>query len=482
MNDRTLGIPNLTGARSQQLMVVQRDAPEPSRMRQFFHPVFSWFPFDTGKRTFRLWPGGGQAQGPVNLSRSYGGITITPELSLTIGAVWACVWRYANTVMSLPLCLYRDVDGDSPQQERSHPLWRVLHSVPNRDMSSAKFWQAMVSSMMTWGVCYARKLKVGGKIVGLRPMRPEYTTVYLDDKGRLRYRYWPLGVVGGDKNVDLPADDVFVVIDRSMDGYTGLSRIQYAANTLGLSMAGDRAANLSYKNGLRASGILTIAQWLKPDQRAAYKKIVNDFVGTGSGQDSDKQFGVMVAENATKFEPLSLKPVDVELLASRKYSFEEICSWYDVPPILVHHSSQGQTMWGSGVEQIVLGWLKLGLGPVLTTIEQEVFRQLLTPEEQGLGYYAAFGLDELLRGDSAARASFLSTMTQNGIYTRNEARRGENLPRSAAPNADKLTIQSNMLPIEKLGTMSDNTVQVRDALRAFLGIDDRGSGDETKSS
>src|SRR5690606_280027 len=206
---------------------------------------------------------------------------------------------------SLPLCLYRSSpDGLTATKEFSHPLYRILHSVPNSQMSSAKFWQSYVAGMMTWGFSVSRKLMINGRLVGLKPMRPEYTTVYLDDRGRLRFRYWPQGMTGGAENEDLSADEVFYVVDRSLDGYTGLSRIQYAANTLGLSMAGDRAANLSYKNGLRASGILTIAQWLKPDQRAAYKRIVNEFVGTGTGQDTDKQFGVMVAENATKFEPL----------------------------------------------------------------------------------------------------------------------------------------------------------------------------------
>lgn len=479
---RTLGIPNLTTAKSQQLVVVQRSTPEPSKLRQFFSPVFSFFPFDTGKLSFRLWPGGGAAKGPVNLSRSHGGITITPELSLSVSAVWACVWRYANTIMSLPLCIYRNADGSNPTLERTHPLFRVLHDVPNQDMSAAKFWQAGVASMMTWGVMYAKKLRVGGRLVGLRPLRPEFTTAYLSPEGRLRYRYWPLGMPS-EVAEDLAADDVFVVIDRSMDGYTGLSRIQYAANTLGLSIAGDRAANLQFKNGLRSSGILTIATWLKPDQREAYRQIVNRFTGTGDGTDDDKQFGVMVAENATKFEPLSLSPVDVELLASRKYSFEEICSWYDVPPILVHHATDGQTMWGTGVEQIVLGWLKLGLGPVLKTIESEVYRQLISPEDQALGYYSSFKLDDLLRGDSAARASFLSQMTQNGLYTRNEGRAMEHLPRSTDPNADKLTVQSNMSPLEKLGTMPSASVQVRDALRTFLGLDDdqRGGDDGDKA-
>src|SRR5690606_31069122 len=280
MTDRTLGVPNLVSAKSTQLVILQRAASEPSRLRQFFAPIFSRFPFNTGKRTFRLWPGGGQAKGPVNLSKSYGGISITPELSLSISAVWACVWRYANTVMSLPLCLYKSSpDGMTATKEFMHPLYRILHSVPNSQMSSAKFWQSMVAGMMTWGACFAQKLMINGRVVGLKPLRPEYMTVYLDDQERLRFRYWPLGMTGARENLDLGADEVFYVIDRSMDGYTGLSRIQYAANALGLSMAGDRAANLSYKNGLRASGILTIAQWLKPDQRKAYKQIVNEFVG-----------------------------------------------------------------------------------------------------------------------------------------------------------------------------------------------------------
>ena len=253
------------------------------------------------------------------------------------------------------------------------------------------------------------------------------------------------------ENVDVAADEVFVVLDRSMDGYTALSRIQYGANSMALAVGADRAANLSYKNGLRASGILTIAQWLKPAQREAYKTIVNDFVGTGLGDASDKQFGVMVAENATKFEPLSLKPMDVELLASRRYSVEDLCRWYDVPPILVGHAAEGQTMWGSGIEQIVLGWIMLGLQPICKTIESEISRQLIPIDDVSTGVYAEFNLDALMRGDSAARAAHYSTMSQNGIYTRNEIRARENLP--PKPGGDELTVQSNLVPISQLGKM-----------------------------
>lgn len=444
------------------------------RRKGFFAPIFSFMPFVGALRSFRLFPGGATAVGPVNIGRSYGGIQVTPELSLTLSTVWACVWRYANTVMSLPLEVLESGPQNSAIVAPKHPLYRLLHDQPNANMSAAKYWQSQTASMMTWGACYAEKLFVGSRLVGLDPWRPESVTTYLDQNKRLRYRYWPSAGIQAPGNAgvrDLSAEEVFVVLDRSMDGLSGLSRIQYGANSMGLAMAADRAANLSYKNGLRASGILSIAQWLKPEQRTAYKQIVNDFVGTGQGDDSDKQYGVMVAENATKFDQLSLKPADVELLSSRRYSVEDICRWYDVPPILVGHASEGQTMWGSGIEQILLGWFKLGLAPITVAIQQEIWRQLLTPADRSGGIKAAFDLDDLLRGDSTARANFVSTMTQNGIYTRNEVRAWENLP--PKPGGDDLTVQSNMTLLEKLGTMpAPEAAQVRSVLRSLLGVDE----------
>jgi HK97 family phage portal protein len=401
----------------------------------------------TSRSTFRKVFGGNTVSGPVVSATSYGQITVTPELALTLTGVWACVWRYANVISTLPLKLMKTGPKNTATVYGDHPLYTILHDRPNAQMSAAKFWQAMVASMMTWGACYAEKQRIGSRLVGLKPLRPEYMTTYMDDAGKLRYRYWPSGS-SAEAYTEYSADDLFVVLDRSMDGYTGLSRVEYGANAFGLAMAGDRTASLSYKNGLRASGILTVATWLKKEQRDAYRDMVNEYAGTGSGATTDKQYGIFVAENATKFESLSMKPADVELLASRKFAIEEICRWYDVPPILIGHSMEGQTMWGSGIEQIMLGWQKLGLAPVLRTIEQEIWRQLLTTEEQGQGVFAEYNLEALLRGDSTARAAFYSSMASNAILTRDEIRAKENLP--PMPGGDVLTVQSAMINLAQL--------------------------------
>ena len=63
----------------------------------------------------------------------------------------------------------------------------------------------------------------------------------------------------------------------------------------------------------------------------------------------------------------------------------------------------------------------------------------------------AFDLDELERGDSAARAALYASGGQNGYMTRNEIRAKEGDP--AIEGGDELTVQSNLVPLNKLGEL-----------------------------
>lgn len=115
-------------------------------------------------------------------------------------------------------------------------------------------------------------------------------------------------------------------------------------------------------------------------------------------------------------------------------------------------------MWGSGIEQIVLAWLTLGLGTELERIEQAIEKQLILPAEQGR-LYVQHNVESLLRADSAARAQLYSSLGQNGVMKRNEMRAKENLPPDASPGADMLTVQSNLIPLDQLGMTPPRAVQ-----------------------
>jgi phage portal protein BeeE len=110
------------------------------------------------------------------------------------------------------------------------------------------------------------------------------------------------------------------------------------------------------------------------------------------------------------------------------------------------------------------------LRPWAVRIEQSIRKSLLTPAERR-NYSAEFALEGLLRGDSAARAAFYSSMTDKGIMTRDECRRLENLP-AMKGNAAVLTVQAQMVPIDKIGETTP-AATTQDALKNWLGITDK---------
>ena len=442
-------------------------APKPSRKRSIFYGLWSYSFNILRNRTF--WPlnaGATQSAPPVNSIQSNTKIIIDQSVALSLSAAWACVWRYANTIGTMPLMLMRTGPQNTATVAGELPLYTILHDKPNEQMSASAFWSSVITSLFLWGNAYAVKEKSGGRLVGLRLLRPEYTTPYLTPDEKLRFDYAP----GLTKPEDFSADQVFHLFHRSLDGLVGVSQIQYGANSMGLALSADNASALSYRNGLRASGIIKTNTWLTDTQREAYRASVAGFFGAGDGSDAAKQGGVMVIENAADFQAITMKPIDVELLASRKFSVEDVCRFFDMPPVLIGHSADGQTMWGSGIAEIISGWKKLGLAPILRRIEQEIWRQLLTPVEQ-LTLFAEFNLDALLRAEPEKRAAFYATMCQNGIYTRNEARAKENLP--PVEGGDVITVQSNLVSLAQLeNAPAEQVEEARTALLKFLRLED----------
>jgi len=132
------------------------------------------------------------------------------------------------------------------------------------------------------------------------------------------------------------------------------------------------------------------------------------------------------------------------MLETRAFSVEEICRFFGVPPVMIGHTSK-TTSWPTGVEQQVLMFQKFTLRRRIKRIEQAVMMQLLSAEDRARGVSVQFNLEGLLRGDSAARASFYQTMTQIGGMTINEVRRLENLPPVAG--GDEVRLQMQNVPI-----------------------------------
>lgn len=381
----------------------------------------------------------------------FSGRNVGPQGAMQIAAWWACVRLIAETIATLPLGMYERGENGARLPAPSHGLYGLIHDSPNADQTAVEFWEGVVLALCVHGNAFARKEKrADGSIVALTPLpsAPGLMKVDRDKGGALRYSFTHLG-----KAEVLGEDDVFHVRGFGDGGDLGLSPVSFARQTLGLAEAVAASAGSTFRNGMKASVFFTAPAGVKMtgDQRKSFKET---FIDPYIGATATASAGVL--EHGFDVKTVSLPPKDAELLMSWKFSVEEICRWLRVPPVLIGHAGEGQTMWGSGVEQIMLGWLTLGLRPYLTRIEQAIKKRLLTPADR-LRFYAEFNVEGLLRADSAGRAALEASNAQNGIRSRNELRAMENLP--PVPGGDVLTVQSNLLPLDMLGKAPPRAVQ-----------------------
>lgn len=419
------------------------------------------------ERRLRLDSGAGWAS--VFGRESAAGKTVTIDTALQHATFWACVRVNAQAVSSLPGAMYDKKDNGSREQV-DDPILEVLAESPNADQTPLEFWETQVAWLMTRGNSYSEKVFTGKTLTSLEPMDASRTWPYRDSEGELKYRINDRG-----KTETLPRDKVFHIKGfgqglKNRD--EGLSVIAYGANSIGAALAADEAAGKMFGNGMMSSGILSSDQSLDADQRKKLKAIMETFSG------SSKAGKLMILEAGLKYEALSLNPDDAQLLETRRLSVEEICRWSGTPPIIIGHAGQGQTMWGSGVEQILLSWLTLGVDPICDRIEARIRKQLIRPTGRRRRYFE-FNREALLQMDSSSKAAFLSQMTQNALMTRNEGRQKLNLPNK--PGGDVLTAQTNLAPLDQLGSASDGNA-ARNAFLNWLGVKPEGSSHDHSQS
>ena len=363
-------------------------------------------------------------------------VALGPDSALQIGSVWACVERIAKTVATLPLFVYRNMNGQR-DVDRGSTLWMVLHESPNGRMTPAEFWTAMLLNLLLRGNAYARiDRNANGEAYALWPMSADQVELRILDDGSAVYLYR----IDNDL-MALSADSVLHIKEMG-NGTTGLARLDYMRSTTTEATNSQAAASKLFSAGGKPSGVLMVDNVLSPAQR---DKIKANFAEMNSGNASR----LFVLEANMKYQQLSLTPEDQQMLETRQFTVEEIGRWFGVPAVLINHSNV--TAWGSGIEQIVEGFYKLTIRPLLVSIEQAIAKRVLTPRQRAT-LTVEFGFDALLRSNLKDRAEIYAKLVQNGIKTRNECRQLEN--DKPIPGGDDLTAQTNLAPLHLLGTVA----------------------------
>ena len=397
--------------------------------------------FQTLRRFFGNVGSTGQQQG-IQYSEPFTKVyETTPDYgidgALQVSAVWAATELLSDNIASLPLFVYERADSINGHKKlaRDTGLWMLLHDNPNNRNTPMEFWQYMVMNYILRGNAFARLIRnSSGEVISMVPLSADQVEVEVLRDQSVIYKYQYEGQVA-----IYAADSMLHWKDKG-NGIIGMSRLDYMRSTINVAVnAQNHTANV-FKKSAKRPGVFMIDRLLTEEQRSAIRQ---NYRGLVEGNDDD----LLVLEAGAKFEPLNMTPADVQLLETRKFSVEDIARWFGVPSALINDTSK-TTTWGTGIDQLIQGFYKFRLRPMLESLEQAIEKRVLTAAQRKK-YTVEFSLDAILRGSLKDRLEIGAQAVQNGLMSRNEWRQLENLP--PVDGADILTAQVNLLPIDMLG-------------------------------
>jgi HK97 family phage portal protein len=369
--------------------------------------------------------------------RTSSGVTVSEYSALNLPVVYACVNRISNPIAMFPLQVFRaGADGEAVE-DRAHRLNAILRSRPNPFMNTRDLKKTGQVHACLWGNAYQEiQRNNAGEAIALWPLLPWSTS---PDKSTDQLRFQT--VIDG-KTFTLPAQDVVHVMDVSLDGYCGLSPIQQARSAVGLAQAAETYGEKFFANDARSGGFLQHPGKLSAKAKTNIAEDIEEKTGL------DNAHRIKVLEEGMKFVATTIPPDDAQFLSTREFQIGEIARMYNVPLFLLQHSEPG-TVWGSGMEQMMIAFVVHTLEPWTTAWESEYNLKLFSEAERAEGYFVKFNMAALLRGDMKARAEFYASGIQNGWMTRAYARSKEDMP--VIDGLDEPLVPVNMQGINQQG-------------------------------
>lgn len=337
------------------------------------------------------------------------GVSVNQENSTSIGAVYAAVKLYADTVAALPWDTYIRVDG-TRRPYRPRPRWMDFPIPNNPNFTSFDFKHRVVTSLLLDGNAFILVLRArSGDVVETRVLDPQKVEIKNGPAGE------PIYHVRTTEGVTVLTTDDIVHITLFAQGgnetHRGLSPIEHHKVTLGLASASQLFSAKFYENNASVGGIVKVPGELTQDQADALR---NGFSRRNGGVKN--AFKVAVLTGGADFQQLGAKVSDLQLVDTLHYSVESIARLYGVPLHLLQVPG-GNTSYAS-VELIGIEWLRLGLGPLIARLEAG-FQRLVPGSEQT---FLKFTLDGLLRATTQERYNAYSTALNNGFLSVNEVR------------------------------------------------------------
>ncbi|WP_028472974.1 phage portal protein [Nocardioides alkalitolerans] len=352
---------------------------------------------------------------PMNVgTATTAGVSITPELSLQVGAVYSCVRLMSEAGSGLPVSMF-DRIASSRQQIAEHPVLTLVRDEPNPNIDAAELWRLVIGWMMLRGngFVYIERNGAGG-VQHLWPIKPTSIEPKRTAVGELVYKvtldadeYAPIREPGGL----VRRENMLHYRAFGLDDVLGLSPIGLIRQSVGIGWAAQSYMGGFYARDASPGGSIVVPGELS---EPAFERLTQQWRDMHEGFGNSHRLAVL--EGGAEWKSTTLSPADAAFIETQKFTRGDIASIYGVPPHMIGDTEKS-TSWGSGIAEQGIGFVTYSLRQYTSRLERVTRRLLVEPNRR-----FRWNVEGLQQGDMKARYDAYAVGKQWGWLSTNDIR------------------------------------------------------------
>lgn len=377
-------------------------------------------------------------------------VSIDRDTVITHSTVYACVSLIVNSIAKLRTRLVEEVHPDIWVEVQNAAFSPVLRK-PNKNQTYIQFNSQWITSKLLHGNTYVLKV---------RDRRNTVVELYVLDPTRVKVLQAPDGEVfyelksdyfAGQESETLMVPAYDIIHDRMPTLFhplCGISPITAAGLSATQSNWIQNQSSKFFSNGARPGGILTAPGKVDPEEAQRMKTYWEEgFTGDNAGK-------VAVLGMGLKYEQILMSASDAQTIEQLKWTAENICSCFLVPPFMV---GIGAIPGLNNVEAITQNFYSNCLQILIENYEvcmDEGLGLNIKKGDKRLG--VELNLKDLIRMDTASKVTAITNMIKGSIATINEGRSHFDLP--PVKGGDTIFMQQQNYSLEALANRDEDAL------------------------
>lgn len=351
---------------------------------------------------------------------------IFPSSGTNNRTVTICSRIIANTVASIPINIYKDVDGFK-EVVKGDIRYRTLHHNPNGYTNRFVFWHTMELAKQEHGNAFALIHKFP-KSIELEFIHPDFFVKTYFDKGFLKYSFKS---DSGERIYD--ASELIHFKRDSIDGIMGVKPNDILCEEIKRSYLANKTVTNFYENDgksrLFLKTVVTNGDTSKLDEKVG--KFRKEAGGSYYNEKNELVYGDLSKyvsfpqlPGNTEIQEIQNEINDALYLATIQDSDLKIAAYYGIPP---HYLNIMQAQKNNNVEALQLDFKSSTIQNILSSNRQELEMKLLTTEEVDNEMSIEYNTMSIVELDHDTRMKGYESLQKTAFMTPNEVRRIEGM-------------------------------------------------------